>query len=497
MNSSILVYVLWDYVASERLIYWLAGLWSVTICRALLSASFLRRNPAVDECGRWYPAFLAGTSLSGALWGSAAWIPGSSPDPVGLLFIAFMLAGMTAGAVTVLSAKPLAFISFSGPALLPLALQCFNQNHPVSHAMGVMTLLFLGGTCMASSSMHKTLHSSLRLRFSNDMLNQLIRQRERAEKNLFTETQRLRITLKSLSEGVVITDAGGIIAYINLVAETLCGWKNSEAVGKPVESIVHCFNERTRQPDEPAISACLGNKLKIERTTLLLTRGGTDHLVKQITTPLFDESKQLTGTVTVLRDITLERKQNRELAHKANHDWLTQLPNRALLWDRLSHAVTRAGRVEKQLAILFIDLDWFKETNDQLGHAAGDTMLITTAERLKSSVRLEDTVARLGGDEFVVMIEGIDNPAEADQIAEKIRKSLSVPVSTPQWTAPVTASIGIAIYPTDGNDAESLLNNADRAMYRSKQQGRNKVRLFGQEEKPETTQSSKDRMQPD
>jgi diguanylate cyclase (GGDEF)-like protein len=170
---------------------------------------------------------------------------------------------------------------------------------------------------------------------------------------------------------------------------------------------------------------------------------------------------------------SLHTKQ-RELDHLASHDPLTGLPNRRVFLDRLEHALARARRGEKQLAILFIDLDKFKDINDSLGHAVGDIMLRAAAERLRTTVRETDTVARLGGDEFIVLSEDIGDIDAAALIARKIIESLATPVPYREQALTVGASIGIAIYPRDGITATEVIASADQAMYRAKLSGRNR-----------------------
>lgn len=170
---------------------------------------------------------------------------------------------------------------------------------------------------------------------------------------------------------------------------------------------------------------------------------------------------------------TLQAKQL-ELDHLASHDPLTGLPNRRVFLDRVEHAIARARRTELQLAILFIDLDHFKEINDKLGHAVGDVMLLAVADRLRSTVRAADTVARLGGDEFIVMIEDVDHADAVAMVAHKIIESLAAPVWYQEQSLTVGASIGIAFYPIDGTTTTEIIAAADQAMYRAKYAGRNR-----------------------
>src|SRR5207302_10442703 len=174
-----------------------------------------------------------------------------------------------------------------------------------------------------------------------------------------------------------------------------------------------------------------------------------------------------------------ERKRSEErLAYLAQHDPLTDLPNRTVLIDRLRLAIASAHRHEYSGALLFLDLDHFKDLNDTLGHAAGDRLLISVAERLKAAVRDEDTVARSGGDEFLMVLSNLASSDAASTVARHALTALASPFSIDGHEISVTASMGISVFPDDGYDAETLIRNADIAMYQAKRQGRNLFQFY-------------------
>jgi diguanylate cyclase (GGDEF)-like protein len=186
-----------------------------------------------------------------------------------------------------------------------------------------------------------------------------------------------------------------------------------------------------------------------------------------------DADGALINYVAVFSDISGLMRSQAKLAHLAHHDALTDLPNRLLFLDRLSHAISRAERDGSQLAVLFVDLDGFKSVNDALGHLAGDRLLQEVAARLSGAIRRDDTVARLGGDEFVVLIERLHAPDDACALAGKLLDALAEPVALDGRELRVTGSIGISVYPRDGSVAEKLVQRADAAMYQAKAAGRN------------------------
>ncbi len=193
---------------------------------------------------------------------------------------------------------------------------------------------------------------------------------------------------------------------------------------------------------------------------------------------LLDEHGEVVGLIGVAADITERKRAEARLMQLANFDTLTTLPNRALFHDRLAHALAKSHRSKKLVALLFLDLDRFKTINDSLGHYAGDELLKSVAERLQKTAREVDTVARLGGDEFTVILEGITYNEDATIVARKILEVMGQPFYLDGHEVFVTTSMGIAIYPLDGDNSDDLLKNADTAMYRAKEQGRNGFRFY-------------------
>jgi diguanylate cyclase (GGDEF)-like protein len=177
-------------------------------------------------------------------------------------------------------------------------------------------------------------------------------------------------------------------------------------------------------------------------------------------------------------DVSKSRAISLQLTHSAEHDALTDLPNRALFGDRLAQAISLAERQRKQLAVMFVDLDRFKEINDSMGHVVGDKLLQSVAGRLLACVRRSDTVSRIGGDEFVILLSQVERAEDASFSARKILRSLGAPHLIGELSLDVSSSIGISAYPTDGDNAETLMNRADNAMYEAKQRGRNNYQFF-------------------
>jgi diguanylate cyclase (GGDEF)-like protein len=211
---------------------------------------------------------------------------------------------------------------------------------------------------------------------------------------------------------------------------------------------------------------------------ILLRRDGFEIPIEDSVAPIHDRQGHATGAVVVFRDVSAARSMALQMSHSAQHDFLTGLPNRMLVNDRMNQAIAFAVRRAKKVAVLFLDLDGFKHINDSLGHATGDKLLQTVAKRLVACVRNSDTVSRQGGDEFVVLLAEIDHAEDAAITARRMLHDVAESHSIDNHDLHITASIGVSVYPDDGPDAETLIKNADTAMYQAKENGRQSYQFF-------------------
>jgi diguanylate cyclase (GGDEF)-like protein len=207
-------------------------------------------------------------------------------------------------------------------------------------------------------------------------------------------------------------------------------------------------------------------------------RDGTRRYFSDNADPVFDDTGQFTGYRGVGRDITVQKLDEEQTEHRATHDSLTGLPNRAMFSALLEQALRSAKRYERKLAVLFIDLDGFKAVNDRLGHEAGDSILKQVAARFREAVRESDVVVRLGGDEFVVLAQNLSDRDGVRAIAQKILGAAVLPVQVAEQECRISASIGIGVFPDDGDSEQLLMKNADRAMYAAKREGKNAFRFY-------------------
>ncbi len=252
-----------------------------------------------------------------------------------------------------------------------------------------------------------------------------ITERKLYEEALFREKERAQITLRSIGDGVVTTDAACLVEYLNPVAEELSGWKLDDAVGRPVDEIFRGFHEETCEPLENPLSVAIRRQrpIKSVRPTLLIRRDGNELYIESTASPIQDGKGKVSGGVLVFHDVSEARELNRRLSYHASHDILTGLVNRREFENRLERALKSAKAREASYAICYLDLDQFKIVNDSCGHAAGDTLLAQLGALLKAKIRWRDSLARLGGDEFGVLLESCSLD-EAMRTADVLRQAV-------------------------------------------------------------------------
>jgi len=307
-----------------------------------------------------------------------------------------------------------------------------------------------------------------------------ITERKRAEQAVFAEKERAQVTLESIGDAVITTDAQGRIEYLNPVAEQLSGWNEDEARGRPLGEVLKLINEVTREPlVEPLLTTLgRGESTAPADHSVLVTRIGQEIAIQESAAPICDRQGRVIGAVIVFHDVTKERRLKRALSYQASHDALTGLINRREFDNRLQACVQSAQRQEGIYALLYIDLDQFKVVNDTCGHQAGDRLMRDVTGLLQTRVRAADTIARLGGDEFGVLLESC-SPEQATRIAEGIRQAIrDYRFVWGASTLSVGASIGVVEITRDTENVASIMSAADIACYAAKDEGRNRIHVY-------------------
>ncbi|MEQ1911711.1 MAG: diguanylate cyclase, partial [Vicinamibacterales bacterium] len=277
-------------------------------------------------------------------------------------------------------------------------------------------------------------------------------ERKSSEEAFLVERDDARVALDSIGDAVINTDLSGRVVYLNRIAETMTGWSRAEAAGQPIDKVMQLVEGDTHEPAMfPAPDATPSGRAHLVSTYVLIRRDGSESTVERVAAPVRDRRGQTTGTTLVLRDVSASRATAARVSYLASHDVMTGLPNRLLLGDRLARALSLAHRHGRRLAVLFLDIDRFKHVNDSLGHLLGDELLRSVARTLSMCVRSSDTVSRQGGDEFVVVLSELEHVEQAAKGAQTIIKALAHPHHIAGLELHVTVSVGISVYPDDGN----------------------------------------------
>jgi diguanylate cyclase (GGDEF)-like protein/PAS domain S-box-containing protein len=295
------------------------------------------------------------------------------------------------------------------------------------------------------------------------------------ERALEASEARFRVLTESSLDLISIIHEDGTILYQSGALRTLVGYDPADTIGKSVYDLIHRDDVEVVREAIRRVVDGLQSHAPIEFR--MRHRDGVWRTFESLGTNCLG-NPHIGGVVFNSRDVTDRKVIQQRIQHLAYHDNLTGLPNRSLLQDRLQHSIARAERAGRKVAVLFIDLDNFKNINDTLGHDVGDELLRQVSRRLTECVRLEDTIARQGGDEFIVLLDSLDDSRGASVVAQKVLNSLRQPFVLGGGEQHVSGSVGIALYPEDGKDAQTLMKNADTAMFHGKSLGKNTYQYF-------------------
>lgn len=349
--------------------------------------------------------------------------------------------------------------SFTAPVLkLQRAMSEMQKNGDLSQRVDIRSNDEIGKMARVFNAMAESLQKNV------------LRMREN-ERQLSLSAQ----VFMNSSEAILISDANNNIMQVNRAFTELTGYTAEEVIGKNPRIL------KSGQQDSDFYRKMWEslNRTGSWQGELMDRRKDGEIYPKWMSiNQVRNAQGRVTNYIALFSDITERKASYERIQYLAHYDALTHLPNRTLLNDRIDHAIADARRYQKKIAILFLDLDRFKNVNDSMGHHAGDLLLQTVAERLKGSTRESDTVSRLGGDEFVILLNGIEDENDAVSVAHKVIRVLSIPIPLEGSEVNIGASLGISIYPENGTDSATLIKNADAAMYHAKENGRNQFQFF-------------------
>lgn len=337
-------------------------------------------------------------------------------------------------------------------------------------------------TCVGADGGKRHIHASMALRLDAEnrwgalLLLTDVTAVNAAEAALGEERARAQVILGAIGDSVIATDAAGRITYMNPVAETMTEWEANDALGQSIESVMPLVSHDELAPLQNPVHIALRQQRKVGMAldTVLVTRSGNRVNVEDSASPIKDAEGQISGAVIVFHDVSEARAMAIKMTHLAQHDQLTDLPNRLLLADRISQAMRSATAGHGSLALMILDLDHFKFVNDAHGHPVGDLILRTVANRLTAIFSADATVSRQGGDEFMILLPEIHSPEQARLMALAAIDAVSSTILIEGTDFHIGCSVGISVYPDDALTREDLMRHADSALYRAKSDGRNR-----------------------
>jgi diguanylate cyclase (GGDEF)-like protein/PAS domain S-box-containing protein len=311
-----------------------------------------------------------------------------------------------------------------------------------------------------------------------------IHEQRMVEQALFGEKELAQVTLRSIGDAVITTDAQGRVSDLNPAAEALTGYSAAQAKARPVDEIFRLVDENTREPIVNPVRRVLskGAATQLEDNITLIARDGSEHGVADSAAPIRDRDSQMVGVVLVFRDVTQQRHIARELRHQAAHDWVTGLINRREFEVRLEQALERAAMDGAEHALCYIDLDQFKIVNDTCGHAAGDDLLRQITGLLHEGISKRDTLARLGGDEFGLLLEHCSRPVAERIIGQLLQRLEAYRFVWNDHVLRIGASIGVVALTGRNQTLAEVLSAADSACYAAKEAGRNRMKFYAVED---------------
>ena len=500
-------------VNTNFLILWFS---SMLVMTGIRLAIWFRHRQKRDQFTpeKWINIYTVVTGVLGLGWSSLYIFGLGNADPVVLFTLYMAFFGVLSAAASVLSIHMPIFLVYTYPQTLAFFIVVVIEHFQANVFISCIVLVYMIMLTFFARNANRRFVQSVHLKNENsgliDDLSQEVEQREflidkrtselvKSNNSLETEIYERKSAQAETGFQVallnsVLNSTPDLIFYKDYTNQDGCYIGCNEAYAKlcgiPVDNIMGKNDIQLFGDEEGRYLRAKDQVVLYANTTHLYDEWvtypeGHKVLLSAQRTPLYDQNQNLLGILGVGRDITemknveQQLKKNQlSLHHQAHHDTLTGLPNRLLMIDRLQQSIKKSERANEGLAVMFIDLDRFKQINDSLGHSIGDQLLQAVAGRLKNLIREEDTAARLGGDEFTIILERLENRQFAINIAQKLLHSFEKPLKLRDREITITLSIGISLYPEHGHDTETLLRNADSAMYNAKKAGRNDYSLY-------------------
>ncbi len=475
VNATILAAMQLAVISSETVAYWYVSILLVSGLRFYWRHCYLQVESAQRDTVFWSKRFYLGTVLSGLSWGAAAYFLFPVESLIHQLLLSFVLAGLTAGAVTTFSAISSYYQTFVLLALLPLAVRFFQQGDVLSQSMAAMILFYMVMVSISALRVNRIILKSLSLSLNKAHVDEALQEAD----------DHNSLLLESAAQGIFGVDINGVATFVNPAALSILGYQAEDLIGKKIHSVIHYNHaDGSQYPVNtcPMSATLRDGESHFITDEVLWSKRGCSVPVEYNSTPIL-KNDAVVGAVITFSDIRQRVEIESKLEHQAYFDDLTGLANRRLLLDLLEKAYAQSKHHHHIGGLLFLDLDNFKSINDSLGHKVGDELICCVAQRLASIVCEEDTLAHVGGDDFILLLPEVDDDAEVtakvlQELACQCREVVSMPYQLQGHELHITTSVGITMFPMCGENADDLLKQADTAMYRAKEQGPSTIQFF-------------------
>ncbi|OGT45241.1 MAG: hypothetical protein A3E83_08200 [Gammaproteobacteria bacterium RIFCSPHIGHO2_12_FULL_41_20] len=485
--AAFFVYTLYADFSHSILLGWYGFMMVSGLIRLISIKMYFHRRPSWEEAAFWQTLFVVLVAVNALGWSFASVFFVPSKD-IYEVFVACTIAGVAGGAVPLLSANRFACLVFIVPILLSFSAWCLWQDQWNCDVLSILSVIYLAVLVFSLQRSHRAICAAMGLKFENsELVDDLLQarnrleqtnyalqaealERQQIEKRLRDSEEQYRLVINALPVLISYLDSQFHYRFVNKAHEEWLGRSQEEINGKHIKEVLGdaVFTVLSEH------SGHLLNKQQVTYETVIKFAENKESYVSVTLIPHRINGVQQ-GLFSLISDVTPR------INYLACHDALTGLPNRSFFSERCRQGLKRAQRQNSKLALLFLDLDHFKNVNDTLGHDIGDQLLIKVSERLAGCLREVDVLARLGGDEFMVMLEDITNHDSVAAVANKLCHVFSFPFKIENHDIFITTSVGISLFPDDSQVMQILFKNADMAMYRAKERGRNSYQFYTQE----------------
>ncbi|MGI9509328.1 MAG: diguanylate cyclase domain-containing protein [Geminicoccaceae bacterium] len=455
------VAALWQETEPRALAVWFGVMALVLWGRLESWRRFRRRATGKDQVDAWRHRFVMGAGVTGLVWGAACFLFYTPDSEVARMFLPFISAGMVGGSLLSLYGSMPAFFYFLMGAMAPFFLRFCLEGDMIHMIMASMILVYVTGLIALARPMSQSLVSSVHLAAMNDRLIDQLKEK----------SSQLQATFDHVNQGVAVFDHLGRLLTWNPRHRELHGYPIH--LYRPGTHLRQFLDQDFARPERQGGGELDPRALAEPLAPVHFQQSGAEGRTLAVERSAMPGG----GFVSTSTDITDHKRVEARMLHLAQHDPLTDLPNRLLFQDRLQQAMARSTRTGSPVGVIVMDLDGFKAINDTEGHRVGDEALKALARRLRSNLRESDTVARIGGDEFALVLPDLTTATAVVRIGEKMLANIETPLKVEDRYIDLRVSMGIAMFPTDANDAGALMQYADLAMYRAKRAGGSGISL--------------------